>query len=111
MHLRSVTRNEFGITRRYFVDPMTAEITVEEIQDVEPILENNKANALNRGKRITSEIANPIASIPNAVILKWFREEGWWLYDADTDPDVARKLEQKLNDSEWRHLRTSELVI
>lgn len=111
MQLRQVTRNEFGITRRFFIDPTTAEITVEEIQDVEPILESNKRSANDRGKRITSEICNPVASIPNGVMLKWLREEGWWVYDADKDPDVQKKLNAKLNSNEWRYLRTSELIL
>ena len=43
--------------------------------------------------------------------LKWLTEEGWWWMDADKDPGVDKKLKAKLNSSEWRHLRTSELVV
>ena len=53
----------------------------------------------------------PGASIPASVRLKWILEEGWDWFDAGRDPDVARKFRQKLNDPEWRHLRTSSLVV
>lgn len=111
MRLAHAETNEWGITRRYYIDEMTGEITVSEGQDVEPLLDRNKRMANDNGKTITSEVANPIASIPAATILKWFREEGWWLYDADKDPDVQKKLQQKLNCSDWRAIRTSELHV
>ena len=40
------------------------------------------------------------ARIPYIVGLQWLNEEGWWFEDAGHDPDVARKLVQKLNSSE-----------
>ena len=105
-----VSRNEFGIARQFFIDD-EGNVTVNAIQDVEPNIENNKANANERGKRITSEVANPVAHIPHIVGLKWLTEEGWWWQDADKDPDVDKKLKAKLNSNEWRHLRTSELYL
>jgi len=111
MRLMHTEINEWGVARRYYADDMTGEITVAIEQDAAPIVEENKRKANENGKAIASEVACPAASIPVGVILKWFHEEGWWVYDANKDPDVERKLNQKLNDSEWRHLRTSELVI
>lgn len=111
MRLCHSETNDFGITRRYFSDPMTGAITVEEAQDVESIVENNKRLASGNGRAISSDVANPVASIPTGIILKWLREEGWWVYDAHKDPDVERKLNQKLNSNEWRYLRTSELIL
>ena len=105
-----VETNPFGITRQFYIDDK-GNVTVNAIQDVEANLENNKANAAERGKRITSEVSNPVAHIPHIVGLKWLAEEGWWWMDADKDPGVDKKLKQKLNSSEWRHLRTSELVV
>ena len=49
-----------------------------------------------------------VASIPAAVRLKWMIEEGWDWMDYHQDEGVARKLAQKLNSSEWSHLRTAD---
>lgn len=102
--------NEWGVTREFFMDD-SGLMTVGVTQDVAPVLESNKASANDRGKTIDSDYANTIASIPASIYLKWFNEEGWWIFDADKDPDVEKKLNAKLNCSDWRHLRTSELRI
>jgi hypothetical protein len=103
--------NEWGVTRDFYIDEMTGEMTVNARQDVEPVIELNKRAQLDRGKKITSEYANPLASIPPTVYLKWFVEEGWWIFDTGHDPDVEKKLNAKLNCSDWRNIRTSELRV
>lgn len=100
--------NELGVTRQFFSDD-DGNITVNMMQDVSGILEQNKRAANDRGKSITSDYANPIGSIPHVIAKKWLDEEGWFWMDADKDPDVDKKLKAKLNDPEWRYLRTSEL--
>ena len=102
--------NEWGVTREFFMGD-DGELTIKVSQDVAPLLEQNKVTANERGKTIDSDYANPVASIPPSLYLKWFGEEGWWIFDADKDPDVEKKLNAKLNCSDWRHLRTSELRI
>lgn len=111
MRLFHTYTNEWGVTREFYIDDLTGEMTVNAKQDVEPVVEINKRAANDRGKTIDSEYANPLASIPASVYLKWFAEEGWWIFDAGHDPDVEKKLNQKLNCSDWRHFRTSELVV
>ncbi len=111
MRLAHQETNEWGVTRRYYLDDLTGELSIGETQDVESIIELNKRLANDNGKTITSDVCNPIASIPMGIILQWYREEGWWVYDADKDPDVQKKLHAKLNSNEWRYLRTSELII
>ena len=91
-----------GIYER-FVDGDGSKYHVEKVQDVQPILERNKAlrnkddgfNAARDGRRI--------ASIPMVVIMQW-RNEG---FDA-FDPNNADELKRRLNSSDWRYLRTSE---
>lgn len=91
-----------GVFER-FVDGEGDKFHVEKVQDVEPILERNKAlqrlddgfNADRSGRRV--------ASIPIAVHLKWL-EEG---FDC-TDPNNEVELKRRLNSSDWRYLRTSE---
>lgn len=110
MRLFHTETNLLGVTRQYFCDD-DGNISVNASQDLEPLLERNKSVANDRGKRVTSDYANPVATIPPIILLKWMNEEGWNAYDADKDPDVDRKLKQKLNDPEWRYLRTSELSV
>lgn len=99
-----------GVTRDYYSDD-EGNITVNASQDLEPLLDRNKAAANDRGKRITSDYANPIATIPPVIALHWLKTEGWWVFDADKDEGVEKKLNQKLNSSDWRYLRTSELRV
>lgn len=76
-------------------------------QDVDPILDRNKAMATHNDGYTPSRDVKRVATIPYIVGLKWLNEEGWWFMDTH-DPDVARKLAQKLNDPDWRHLRTAD---
>jgi hypothetical protein len=76
--------------------------------DVAPALERNKAMATHNDGYSPSRELRRVASIPYVVGLQWLNEEGWWFMDAGHDPDVARKLAQKLNSSEYLYLRTAE---
>lgn len=88
-----------GMARR-FVDGEGRLFHVEKVQDVEPILERNKAlrnagdgfNADRSGRRI--------ASIPMVVWLKWLAE--------GLDPRDHAAIRRKLRDPDWAYLRTSE---
>lgn len=77
-------------------------------QDVAPILERNKAMAVTNDGYSQSRELRRVASIPYGLGIQWLNEEGWWFMDADKDPDVAKKLAQKLNSSEYQYLRTAE---
>lgn len=76
-------------------------------QDVAPMLEWNKAAANHNDGYTASRDIRRAASIPYAIGIKWLNEEGWWFMDAGHDPDVARKLMQKLNSSDYAYLRTA----
>ncbi len=73
-------------------------------QDVEPILEDNKRlyNEPGGGWSKSRELRR-VASIPLVVAEKWMREEGIDIFSPDHWPAIRRKL----NDPEWRHLRTA----
>ena len=77
-------------------------------QDVAPILERNKAMATQNDGYSKSRELRRVASIPYGVMLKWLHEDGFWAMDADKDPDIAKKLAEKLNSSEYMYLRTAE---
>ena len=110
MRLIHTETNALGVTRRYYGDD-DGNITVEAEQDLEPLLDRNKAIQVENGKKITSDYSNPIATIPPIFITKWLNEEGWFVYDADKCPDAEKKFKRKLNDPDWRWLRTSELRV
>jgi hypothetical protein len=76
--------------------------------DVAPVLEHNKAAANHNDGYSASRDLRRVASIPYVVMIKWLNEEGFWALDADKDPDVAKKLAAKLNDPDWRYLRTAD---
>lgn len=89
-------------------DEMTDETTISYVQDVDPVLEGNKQdyNDWDRHQDWGNEYRH-VARIPASVQLKWLIEDGVDIYNKDHKEAVARKL----NDSEWRHLRTNPTVI
>lgn len=78
-------------------------LLIHSVQDIAPIIERNKVlQTYNDGYSPSRELRR-VASIPNALLLKWKNDEGWdpW------DPACAAKLAQKLNDPDFRFLRTA----
>lgn len=71
------------------------------------MLERNKQMAAHNDGYSDSREFRRAASIPYMVGLKWLNEEGWWFMDMDKDPDVAKKVAEKLNSSEYAYLRTA----
>ena|SRR6185312_11098734 len=94
------------VTRPHF-DPGGQTITIERIQDVEDIIERNKALQKIEQK---SDWGRHVASIPNVILERWLNEEhargniGIKLFDAEMD----RLVERKLKDPDWRWLRTDK---
>ena len=86
-------------------DELADATTIAHEQDCAAYLEANKAlaNAEDRGFVSGARELRRAASIPNAVVLKWLVEEGIDVMNPDHWPAVRRKL----NDPEWRHLRTA----
>lgn len=85
--------------------------TLRTVQDIDAILDDNKSGQYNAKGRATERgrIGFRVASIPIMVQYKWLHEEGWDCMS--NDPGCQKKLRQKLNDPEWRHLRRAELVV
>jgi hypothetical protein len=73
------------------------------VQELDDLIEDNKRllnhnDGYSRGREIRR-----VASIPLGLRTQWLVEEGWDAYDPHDWP----KLKRKLNDPEWRHLRTA----
>jgi hypothetical protein len=78
------------------------DLTVHHYQDVEDIIERNK-----RLQTIPqhSDWGRHIATIPNAILMKWMLEDGVPVLGMPAD-EFGRFLRKKLADPDWRHLRT-----
>jgi len=78
-------------------------------QDVEPIIEMNKAKqSMGRAYYARDPDMWRIASIPITIQHKWLVEHG--IKDV-TDPYYWPKIRQLLNSSDWRYLKTAEVII
>lgn len=93
-----------GVATRVHLDRSEGVVHVERIQDVEPILERNKAL---QSIPQRSDFGRHIASIPNVILERWIHEEGV-NYLALPGEEFARLIRRKLNDPDWRHLRTDK---
>lgn len=85
---------------KYHYDEMEDRLTIQTIQDVEPILEANKRQFDVDDKRYKHETMNHVARIPMVLIEKVRREQG-----IDLMHDEAA-LKRFLNDPENKFLRT-----
>lgn len=79
--------------------------TIVSTQDVAPVLERNKAMAGHNDGWSPSRELRRAAFIPNIVRQKWLQEEGWDAFRPDL---YGEQLRRKLNDPDWRYLRTAE---
>jgi len=77
-------------------------VVVERWQDCESIVEQNKALAADPHQ---SDFGRLIAWVPNVILEKWINEEGVPVLGLPAD-EFARFIRRKLNDPDWRHLRT-----
>lgn len=97
------TPSPSGILTRLLYDETEERVVVHRRQDVEPILERNKAlyNDDAKGWSPTREWRY-VAHIPNIVVEQWMKE-GINVYD----PNDEKKVIERLNDPAWRYLRTA----
>lgn len=81
---------------------------VHSVQDVEPILEANKARA-NTPDAWRGDFRKE-ASIPMTLLLKWATEDGvppGMVFS----PEYAAKVARRLNDPDYRHLKCANVRI
>lgn len=92
---------------RIHLDKNGQDLTVETIQDVEPILDWNKQARTQEQK---SDWGRHIARIPNVIYVQWLNEEhakgntSLRMYSKEFDALVAKKLK----DPEWAYLRVDK---
>jgi hypothetical protein len=89
--------------QRLVVDPMTGDLTVHRGEDVEPILEANKALFNEDDGYSPSREWRRAASVPLALVEKWKNELGVDIFN----PDHLPKVRELLDSNEYRFLRTA----
>lgn len=89
------------IVSRVHRDKADGTVTFERRQDVEPILDANKAL---QGERQRGDFRH-IASIPNVLIERWMNEEGAPVLSMGSE-EFARFIRRKLADPDNAFLRT-----
>lgn len=96
-----------GVTTRIHLDSNGQDLSIETLQDVEPILDWNKEA---RRDEQRSDWGRHVAKIPNVIYVKWFNEE---IANGNTtlrmfSPEFDRIVQRKLDDPEWAYLRTDK---
>jgi hypothetical protein len=93
-----------GVEPRVHLDRDGRSLTIEHLQDVEPILERNKAL---RAEPQRSDWGRHIASIPNVILVRWMNEDGVNVLGLSGE-EWDKFLRRKLDDPDWRHLRVDK---
>lgn len=93
------------ISTHFEYDELTDTTTLTRSQDSSPILEWNKAlqNNEDYSKQGIKDSMWHYAQIPTMLIEKWLLEEGLDVFNKNH----AQRLFRKLNDPEFRHLKTT----
>jgi hypothetical protein len=99
-----------GITEIFHFDELTKTSSIETLQDVQPILDQNKSlqNDDDFTKRGIKNEFWKYANIPVVVQLKWLQK-----YGPVNDPmkkGNEKLLFSLLNDPEWRYLKTTNKI-
>lgn len=94
-----------GLSTWHDYDPDTDETRLTYVQDVEPLLDANKA-AANEASGPMGEMCH-VASIPVSVQLKWLVEKGVDVLNPDHKQAVAKLLD----DGEWRYLKVRNIIL
>jgi hypothetical protein len=89
------------VTPRIHLDSDGRSLTIEHLQDVEPILERNKAL---RAEPQRSDWGRHIASIPNVILVRWMNEDGVNVLGMSSE-EWGAYVKRKLDDPDWRYLR------
>jgi hypothetical protein len=83
-------------------------LTVQRVQDVEPLRERNHAL---RSQSQKSDFMRHKASIPNVIYESWFNEYNEGRSPPDLKmfgPEFAEFVNRKLNDPDWKYLRVDK---
>jgi hypothetical protein len=95
-----------AVATRLILDP-SGDLTAHSYQDVEDIIERNKAL---QSEPQRSDWGRHVATIPNNILLAWLNEE--WARGNTSLRLLSREFDaliaKKLRDPDWRFLRTDK---
>jgi hypothetical protein len=94
-----------GLKTFHIYDPVTHETALRYEQDVEPLLDANKASQ-NEHHGPMGDLVH-VASVPVAIQLKWFHEKGVAMWNPDHKQAVARLLD----DPEYKYLKRLPITL
>lgn len=95
------------IVSRHYSEPSERKYIFERIQDVEPILELNKARQTTPQ---SGDWGRHVGSIPLVIIERWLHEE-WERGNVSLKPwgkEMDALIARKLRDPDWRWLRADK---
>lgn len=104
MAMRFLYASSAGV-KHYWEDQGDKKV-IHSFQNTDDIIEHNKAQATHNAGWNGDKTMRRAASIPAIVRLRWLLEEGWDCLSPD--PGCQRKLFEKLDSSDYAHLRTAE---
>lgn len=95
-----------NVTSVFHHDDMSDVSAIQTIQDVEPILDNNKRLQTENDGFNKDRDMKRIASIPLVIAQRWMQEDGInWM--SLPKKEKGAYLRRKLNDPDYMYLRTS----
>lgn len=80
------------------------DLTVRRVQDVEDIIERNKA--LQTESQTWAGTFRHIGTIPNVILERWINESGTNVLSMGNE-EFGQFVKRKLNDPDWRWLKTT----
>jgi hypothetical protein len=99
-----VVNNSGGVKTVFHYDAASREFTSQQVQDVEPIMEANKAVA---GEAQKSDWGRHVARVPSVIVTKWLQDE-WDRGNVNlkwSSPEFAQIIKKKLDDPDNRAWR------
>jgi hypothetical protein len=105
VHARTGERllSDYGGVKTWMLhDPVTKTNRIRYSQDVDGILERNQRMQNDGDQYSESRDLQHVASIPLVIVMKWLLEDGIDIFN----PNHKEAVRRKLNDPDYRHLRT-----
>lgn len=105
MHFRTELDPLRQAVSKYHWDDQEKKLTIHKRTDVTDIIESNKRQQpLTIDSRFGNQMMHHVAQIPLTIVEQWKRE-GLDIFDRS--PEMRKKLKRKLNDPEWRYLKST----
>ena len=105
MKLFTTEISDMGYLTRYYWDEAEGRMTIRTTYDSTDVLKANKAQqSLSLNQRFGNEMMHHVAEIPMGVVVAWMKEG---VDIMSSDPDMKKRVRRKLDDPEWRYLKST----